>query len=84
MHILYADLSLSYSNDKENLFHNQELLQLVIISFSLKTLNVFIQGWYSKEKFNTGCPEGLTIDRIVLKSVNLTSIGIKARYDVSP
>ena len=45
MHILYADPSLSYSNDKENLFHNQEPLQLVTISFSLKTLNVFIQGW---------------------------------------
>ena len=42
MHILYADPSLSYSNDKENLFHNQEPLQLVTISFSLKTLNVFI------------------------------------------
>ena len=45
MHILYADLSLSYNNDKENLFHNQKPLQLVTISFSLKTLNVFIQGW---------------------------------------
>lgn len=34
-------------------------------------------------KFNTGCSEGLILDRTVLRSVNLTSIGMKARYDVS-
>ena len=34
-----------YGTDKENLFKNQEILELMIISFIL-----IIQGWYCKEK----------------------------------
>ena len=60
--------------------------------FTIKSLSVgdyflFSQDlkcFHSGVKFNTGCSEGLILDRTVLKSVNLTSIGIKARYDVSP
>ena len=50
--------TLSYVTDKENLFNNQELRELVIISLILTTINL-IQGWYCMEKLDSKWGKGL-------------------------
>ena len=59
MHILYTVLyALLICAGKENLFNNQEVLQLIIISFILMTL-MLIQGWFWKEKLDASHSQGL-------------------------
>ena len=53
MYSPYCSLYISYDTNKENLFNNQELLWLVIVSFIFRDLDVWIRGWFCKEKLDT-------------------------------
>ena len=51
---LLCPLYISYNTDKNNLFHNQKLLQLIIISINLTNLLIHSGGGYCIEKLDTG------------------------------
>ena len=59
MHILHTVLyTFPICAGKENLYNNQEVLQLIIISFILMTL-MFDSRWYWKEKLDACHSQGL-------------------------
>ena len=62
MYILYTVLYF-YGADEENLFTDQKLLLLVIISFILVTL-MCDSGWYCREKLDANHSQGLKVSSV--------------------